>query len=50
MGRIHGWLAPGALVLSDQPLRLQPSWGLEPVDTSAEVAHAERYFVYARAG
>lgn len=48
--RIHGWLVPGALVLSDQPLTLQPAWRLVPVDTSAEVAHAERYFVYRRIG
>jgi hypothetical protein len=48
LARVHGWLRPGALVLSDQPLALDPAWRLEPVDTRALVEHAERYHVYRR--
>jgi hypothetical protein len=48
LSRIHPWLRPHALVLSDQDLTLESGWGMEPVDTRAEVQHAERYFVYRR--
>jgi len=46
--RVHGWLRPRALVLSDQDLTLEPPWRLERVDTSGPVQHAERYHVYRR--
>jgi len=48
--RTRDWLAPGAVVLSDQDLALLPAWGLEPVDTHGQVQHAERYHVYRRHG
>ena len=48
MERIHRWLKPGALVLSDQDLTLAPPWQLERVDTTGQVTHAELYHVYRR--
>jgi hypothetical protein len=48
MERIHGWLKPRAVVLSDQHLTLNAAWKLEPVDTTGQVQHAERYYVYRR--
>jgi hypothetical protein len=48
LSRVHGWLRPGAFVLSDQDLTLEPAWGLERVDTRADVRYAERYHVYRR--
>jgi S-adenosyl-L-methionine methyltransferase len=48
MESVHGWLAPGAVVLSDQHLALQPHWRLTPAETTGAVAHADRYFVYRR--
>jgi hypothetical protein len=50
MSRVHAWLRPRALVLSDQDLTLEPVWRLERVDTAGEVGHAERYHLYRRAG
>jgi S-adenosyl-L-methionine methyltransferase len=47
-GRIHDWLAPGAWLLSDRPLVLDPAWRLHPLDGRDGVTHAERYFPYAR--
>lgn len=46
MDRIHRWLKPRALVLSDQDLTLEPAWQLERVDTTGLVEHADRYYVY----
>jgi len=48
VGRTHSWLVPGALVLSDQDVTLEPAWGLERVDTAGRVEYAERYHVYRR--
>jgi hypothetical protein len=48
LDRIHGWLKPGAVVLSDQHLTLDAAWKLEPVDTTGQVQHPERYYVYRR--
>lgn len=48
MDRIHRWLKPRALVLSDQDLTLEPAWRLEGVDTTGLVEHADRYYVYRR--
>lgn len=45
----HEWLAPGAVVLSDQDLTLAPAWRLARVDTGGAVEHAHRYYVYRRA-
>jgi hypothetical protein len=36
VGRTHGWLCRGGLVLSDRPLRLEPAWNLEPLGTGEE--------------
>ncbi len=46
--KICHWLKPGALVLSDQDLKLDPAWRLDPVDTTKEVQHSDRFFVYRR--
>jgi len=51
LARIHGWLQPDALVLSDQDLTLEPTWRLERVDLAAvaePIQHPERYHVYRR--
>ena len=48
MERIHGWLKPRALVLSDLDLTLEPAWQLERIDTTGHVEHADRYYVYQR--
>jgi hypothetical protein len=48
MDRIHRWLKPGAVVLSDQDLTLDPAWQLDRVDTTADVQDAARYNVYRR--
>lgn len=48
MDRIHHWLKPRALVLSDLDLTLEPAWQLERVDTTGQVEHADRYYVYRR--
>jgi hypothetical protein len=46
--RIRGWLLPGAVVLSDQDLTLEPAWRLEALDTRDEVQHADLFHVYRR--
>jgi hypothetical protein len=48
MARAHAWLAPGAMVLSDQELPLDPAWGLERDARAGRVQDRERYFVYRR--
>jgi hypothetical protein len=48
VGRVCHWLRIGAVVLSDQDLSIDPAWGLERIDTTGQVAHAERYHVYCR--
>jgi len=50
MGATHRWLKPDALVLSDQDLTLEPAWQLARVDTTGDVQHADRYYVYRRDG
>jgi hypothetical protein len=50
MDRIQHWLKPGALVLSDQALRLVPAWQIDPVETTGLVQHSDRFFVYRRRG
>jgi hypothetical protein len=49
LGQTYRWLRPGAVVLSDLDLTLEPAWRLSRVDTQGQVEHAERYFVYRRA-
>jgi hypothetical protein len=48
--RIHPWLLPGAVVLSDLDLTLDPAWGLAGVDTTGAVERAAWYHVYRRHG
>ncbi len=48
IGRIHAWLRARAVVLSDLDLTLDRAWRLERVDTTGQVEHADRYFVYRR--
>lgn len=50
MDATHRWLKPGAVVLSDQDLTLEPAWQLARVDTLGSVQHADRYYVYRRPG
>jgi trans-aconitate methyltransferase len=44
--RTRAWLLPGAWVLSDRAVPLDPAWGLVTVPAPVEVAHAERYHRY----
>ena len=44
--RTRGWLLPGAWVLSDRAVPLDPAWGLAPVSTTDGVGHAHRFFRY----
>lgn len=46
VSRTYRWLQPGALVLSDQDVTLEPAWSLEAVETTSQVAHAELFHVY----
>ena len=46
--RIRHWLKPGAVILSDQELTLDPAWRLDRVDTTGQVQHSDRIFVYRR--
>lgn len=48
VGRTHGWLRPGALVLSDRALTLEPAWGLERVEPAGAVEPAHRFYCYER--
>lgn len=48
LDRIHAWLMPGAVVLSDQPVPLRPTWRLVRVEPAGEVQHADRYSLYRR--
>ncbi len=48
LGRVHGWLKPGAFVLSDLDLSLEPAWRLDPVETTGQVEHGAGYYVYRR--
>jgi hypothetical protein len=36
------------LVLSDHALRLVAAWQIDPVDTTGQVQHSDRFFVYRR--
>ena len=44
--RTREWLLPGAWILSDRAVPLDPAWGLVPVPATAEVGHAHRYHRY----
>jgi hypothetical protein len=44
--RTRGWLLPGAWILSDRAVPLEPAWGLAPILASDGVAHAHRFFRY----
>lgn len=48
MAAVSPWLRPGAVVLSDLDLTLEPTWCLDPIDLRGRVPHAERYHVYRR--
>lgn len=48
LDRVHGWLRPGALVLSDLDLSLEPAWRLDRVDTTGQVESGAGYYVYRR--
>jgi hypothetical protein len=44
--RTRAWLLPGAWVLSDRAVPLDPSWGLVAAPGADELGHAERYHRY----
>jgi trans-aconitate methyltransferase len=44
--RSRGWLRPGAWVLSDRPVSLEPAWGLVPIPLPAGGSHADRFHRY----
>jgi len=46
--RTRNWLRPGAWVLSDRAVALEPAWRLTPVEVSDEVAFASRFHRYER--
>ncbi len=48
LDRMHGWLKPGAVILSDQDLTLAPAWRLDRVDATGQVEYADRFFCYRR--
>ncbi|HEY7602210.1 MAG TPA: class I SAM-dependent methyltransferase [Methylomirabilota bacterium] len=46
--RIRGWLLPGAWVLSDRAVPLDPAWRLAPVVDADGVGYPHRFFRYER--
>jgi S-adenosyl-L-methionine methyltransferase len=48
--QIRGWLLPGAWVLSDRAVPLDPAWRLGPVATADGVGYAHRFFRYEHRG
>ena len=46
--RTRDWLLPGAWVLSDRAVALEPGWGLVPLPASDEVGYAHRFHRYER--
>jgi trans-aconitate methyltransferase len=42
------WLLPGAWILSDRAVPLEPGWGLAPLLASAEIGYAHRFHRYER--
>ena len=46
----HEWLLPGAWVLSDRAVALDPAWHLSPVAASNEIGYAHRVHRYERCG
>jgi trans-aconitate methyltransferase len=48
LDQTRSWLLPGAWILSDRAVPLEPSWGLVPLPASDEVGHAHRFHRYER--
>jgi trans-aconitate methyltransferase len=48
LDRTQSWLLPGAWILSDRAVPLEPSWELAPVPALDEVGHADRFHRYER--
>jgi trans-aconitate methyltransferase len=44
--RTRDWLRPGALVLSDRAVSLDPAWGLVPIPAPDGVGYAHRFHRY----
>jgi hypothetical protein len=44
--RARGWLRPGAWILSDRPVPLEPAWGLVPILAPAGVGFPHRFHRY----
>jgi trans-aconitate methyltransferase len=48
LAETHDWLLPGAWVLSDRAVPLEPAWHLTPLVASDEVGYAHRFHRYER--
>jgi hypothetical protein len=48
LDQTRSWLLPGAWILSDRAVPLEPSWGLAPLAASEDVGHAHRFHRYER--
>jgi trans-aconitate methyltransferase len=48
LARTRDWLLPGAWVLSDRAVPLEPTWGLAPLAASDAVGYAHRFHRYER--
>ena len=46
--RLRGWLRPGAFVLSDRAVPLDPAWGMVPILAPDGVSYAHRFHRYRR--
>jgi trans-aconitate methyltransferase len=46
--RTRDWLLPGAWILSDRAVPLDPAWGVVPLPASDEVGYAHRFHRYER--
>ena len=44
--RTRSWLLPGAWILSDRDVPLDPAWNLVPIPAADGVGHAHRFFRY----
>ena len=44
--RTRGWLRPGAFILSDRAVPLDPAWDLVPIPAPAGVGYAHRFHRY----
>jgi hypothetical protein len=48
LAQTQDWLLPGAWVLSDRAVPLEPSWKLTPLPASDNIGYGHRYHRYER--